>query len=337
MNLFPRFPGWARGAGAVPAILMFSSLLFLAACSGQAPESHRLTIGLVTNNRNGVANVQGFKEGMAELGYVEGENVTYLSTDSPVQEEELEAFLKRAVKEVDLIFTAGTPTGVAAHKASEGTGVPVVFGVIADPILAGVMEDLTNPGGNMTGVMLSPSQSRRLELFRELVPAMERLFVPYNPDDAAPVSALKQISEVAPSLGIELIPQDARNDDEMTELLANVPFDIDGIFLLPDTVVNARLEEIVALAIERKLPLSGPTVAQAKGGALTAYGIVHHKVGVQAARIADQILSGADPGTLPVETAEFYLAVNLLTAEAIGLEIPYSILQQSEIIIRGEE
>jgi len=308
----------------------------LVACGSASNEDNRhFTIGLVTNNPNGLRNVQGFRDRMAELGYIEGEDVTYIFEGSPIKGDELDAFLKRLVEaEVDLIFTAGTPTGVAAHRITAGTNIPVVFGVIADPIAAGVMEDLTRPNGNMTGVKLSQSQARRLELLLEIVPDIKRVFVPYNPEDAAPVSAVAQISELAPGLGIEIVEGKARNDSEVTELLNNVPEDIDAIFLVPDSVVNSRLTDVLAVAYDRKLPVSGPSTAQVEEGALTTYGFIHHEVGAQAARIAHHILKGADPGELPVETAEFYLAINLQVADVIGLEIPYEFLQQAEIIIR---
>ncbi len=313
--------------------------LALAACGGAGDEDTRhFRIGLVTNNPNGLINVQGFRDEMAELGYVEGENVTYVFAGHPTQGDELDAVLESLVAaKVDLIFTAGTPTGVAAHRITEGTNVPVVFGVIADPIAAGVMEDLARPGGNMTGVKISENQARRLELLLEIAPGVQRVFVPYNPEDAAPTSAAAQLNEIAPGLGVEIVEGHARNDDEVTELLHSIPQDVDAIFMLPDSTVNARLADLVAIALDRKLPVSGPSMVQVEGGALTAYGIIHYKAGAQAAHIADRVLKGADPGGLPVETAEFYLGINLQTAEAIGLEVPYEILQQAETIIRAEE
>ena len=308
------------------------------ACDGASIEGSRhFTVGLVTNNPNRLKNVQGFRDEMAHLGYVAGENVAYVFEGSPTKGAELDAVLKSMVEaEVDLIFTAGTPTGVAAYRITAGTNIPVVFGVIADPIAAGVMVDLTRPGGNMTGVRISQNQAKRLELLLLLVPDIKRVFTPYNPEDAAPISSLAQVNELGPSLGIQIVEAEARTESEVTELLNNIPKDIDAIFMLPDSLVNARLADLVAVATERKLPISGPSLAQVEGGALTGYGIIHHKAGGQAAHIADLILKGADPGELPVETAESYLGINLQTAEAIGLEIPYEILQQAKIIIRAD-
>jgi putative ABC transport system substrate-binding protein len=322
----------------VAIIALVVGLLLLTCCTKEEGDDRHFTIGLITNNSNGLRNIQGFRDGMAELGYVEGENATYMFEGAPTNGDDLDTVLGNMTEaEVDLIFTAGTPTGVAAHRATEGTDIPVVFGVIADPIEAGVIKNLTRPGGNMTGVRLSQDQARRLELLLEIAPDVERVFVPYDPDDAASSSAVTQINALAPGLGVEIVEGQARDDGQVTELLNNIPEDIQAIFLVPGTTVNKRLQDILAIALDRKLPVSGPSTAQVEEGALTTYGFIHHEVGVQAARIADQVLKGADPGDLPVETAESFLAINLQMADAIGLEIPYEILQQAEIIIRADE
>ena len=313
------------------------ALFAFSACSANASDPS-FTVGLVTNNSNGLRNVEGFVDGMEALGYSEGANVVYIFAGEPVGSGDLDRALEEMVNaDVDLIFTAGTPTGVAAQRITRGTDIPVVFGVIADPIKAGVMEDLTAPGGNMTGVKLGEDQSRRLELLVEIASGAERIFLPFNPDDAAAFSAVDQVVEVAADLGIELVLGEARTDSEVTELLANPPDGIDAIFLVPDSTVNAHLADILALASALRLPTSGPSIAQVEGGALTSYGFVHHDAGAQAARIADRILRGADPATLPVEDTESFLAVNLVTAEAIGLHVSDEILQQADIILRASD
>jgi putative ABC transport system substrate-binding protein len=287
--------------------MIFLSLLFLLVACGSVEGDQHFTVGLVTNNPNGLKNVQGFRDGMTELGYIEGENITYIFSETPLKGDDLDTALENMVAEnVDLIFTAGTPTGVAAHRITEGTGVPVVFGVIADPIDAGVMDDLTTPGGNMTGVKLSQNQDRRLELLVEVAPDIQRVFFPYNPDDAAPTSAMSQIVELAPELGIEVVEGFAHNDEEVIALLDNLPEDIDAIFMLPDSTINARVADLVAIAIERGLPVSAPSMTQVEDGVLMAYGIIHHEAGAQAASIANLILKGTDPGSISVQTAEYY-------------------------------
>jgi putative ABC transport system substrate-binding protein len=309
----------------------------LAGCTAASADPG-FTVGLVTNNANGLRNVDGFVEEMAALGYIEGEDVTYMYADEPVQGEDLEDELEDMVEaDVDLIFTAGTPTGVAAHRITRDTDIPVVFGVIADPIHAGVMTDLTAPGGNMTGVKLGQDQSRRLELLIEIAGDVDRIFIPFNPEDAAASSAVEQAVRVAPELGVELILGEARTDAEVMDTFAHLPEDIDGIFLVPDSTVNSHLEHIVSIAETRQLATSGPSLAQVEGGALTAYGFVHHDAGAQAARIADRVLKGVDPGTLPVENTESYLAINLIAAGDIGLEVSSDLLRRADIILRAND
>jgi putative ABC transport system substrate-binding protein len=118
-------------------------------------------------------------------------------------------------------------------------------------------------------------------------------------------------------------------------MLESVPEAIDAVFLVPDGTVNARLGDILNLATVLALPTSGPSTAQVEEGALTTYGFVHEEAGAQAARMADLVLRGADPGDLPVEDSESFMAINLVTAEEIGLEVTDAVLQQAEIIFRA--
>jgi len=315
---------------------IFIAITFLLnSCAKDGENSRLYTIGLVTNNRNGLRNIEGFQNKMTELGYIVGRNVKYMFEGFPVRGSNLDAVLIKMVEsKVDLIFTAGTPTGIAAHRITSGTNIPVIFGVIADPIAAGVLNDLASPGGNMTGVKLGDNQARRLQFLVELAPDIKHILIPYNPDDAASFSAVEQVNNVASDLGVKIVLKWAHNDQEVFELLNNIPESLDAIFLVPGTTVNIHLQDVLSVARRRKLPVSGPSLAQVEEGAVIAYGYNHYEAGRQAARIANQVLKGADPGKLPVETAEFFMAVNLKAAEEIDRQVPYSILQQAKTIIR---
>ncbi len=325
--------GDAAQCGAAVALVL---ALALTACGpGEEPGAARVTIGLITNNRNGLRNVAGFRDAMHALGYVEGERATYLSADKPVPKAQLEGALRDFLAaDVDLIFTAGTPTGIAAHRVTTGTGVPVVFGVIADPIAAGVMDDLNRPGGNLTGVKLSQNQARRLQVLRELVPSLRRVFVPYDPEDAAARSAVEQLERVAPDLGVELVRGTVPSREAVAAMLERLPPELDAIFLVPDSTVNPLLPEVLRAASMRGIPVSGPSTAQVEEGAFMTYGFVHRDAGAQAAQIADQILKGTHPGDLPVQTAEFHLGINLDTAAALGIEVTGDDLDRASVIVR---
>ena len=313
-------------------------LLLITGCQDRSESQQRvLVLGLITNNPNGMRNVEGFKGEMTRLGYEEGSKIRYIYSGKPTSSPELESTIQSFLaSKVDLIFTAGTPTGVVAYQVTRDSDVPVVFGVIANPIAAGVMSDLNQPGGNITGVKLSQSQARRFEIFTEMVPVVRRILVPFNPTDTAPTSAVAQISDIAKSLNIELVIAEARKNDDVTQLLADFP-DVDAIFLVPDTTVNRRLAEILDLAEQRRIPVSGPSVAQVEAGALMTYGFIHQAAGAQAARMADRILRGAEPATTPVETAEIFLQLNTASAARIGIQVSDDLLQRADVILRTDK
>ena len=325
-----------RGNCATCMVLFTAAVIGLTGCDdGPPPTKQSFTIGLVTNNPNGLKNIQGFKTGMAALGYAKEKKVNYVGPDKPVRGKNLHKVLSEMVAaKVDLIFTAGTPTGIAAYKATKGSNVPVVFGVIADPIAAGVLTNLTKPGGNLTGIMLNRDQGRRLKVLQELLPNIKRIAILYNPNDFAPVSAVKQLEKSAKHLNIELVKLRCPDNPAVTKCLTEIPDGIDAIFMVPDSVVNKRVKDIIKLANSRKLPVSGPSTAQINQGALLTYGFVHSNVGAQAARIAHEVLIGVKVGDIPVETAESHLGLNLITADNIGLSVSAAFLRKAEIIIR---
>lgn len=324
-----------RAVGTMVVVVLV--VVALAACDEFSEPKVPIVIGLVTNNPNGTKNVQGFRDKLVALGPINGRDVTFVTPGRPVRGVELERTLNKFVEsKVDLIFTAGTPTGVAAYRLTSRSGIPVVFGVIADPIRAGVMADLDRPSGNMTGVMLGYNQARRLELLRQIVPRIKTVAVLYNPNDAAPVGAVAQLYANAPSLNVTLRSHECPNDDAVSAALASISPDVDALFLVPDSVVNRRINDIIAFSIDRRLPVSGPSSAQINQGALMTYGFDHQEVGAQAADIAAQILRGVNPGDVPVQTAEAYLGLNLQTANQIGVDIPRHFLESALVVVRGK-
>jgi putative ABC transport system substrate-binding protein len=276
--------------------------------------------------------MEGFKAGMAELGYIEGENITYIYDGATNSIDKLDSVAQDLVAaDVDLILSITTSATQAAQRATVDTDIPVVFVPVTDPVGAGLVDSLRQPGGNITGVTFGIQEGRRLEWLVQIVPTIEQIYVPYNPEDRSAALALEMASETATELGVELITYETRNPEEVMAAIENIPEEADAIFLLPDSLTGAHNAEFVEL----QLPTSGPNPIDTKRyGILTSYGMEVSASGKQAARLADQIFQGIKPADLPVETAEFFLAINLKTAEAIGLDIPDEILLQADIIVR---
>jgi putative tryptophan/tyrosine transport system substrate-binding protein len=314
-------------------LLVLISLLFTGCGSTQKDKMY--TIGVINPSPNQEDTIKGFKEGMAELGYVEGKNVTYVYAGS-VGAEKLDAVAQSLVNaKVNLILSITTSATQAAQKATAGGDIPVVFIPVTDPVRAGVVESLIKPGGNITGVTYSAQEGKRLEWLLQVAPTIKHIYIVYNPKDQSPVQALKTVSETAVQLGVELITREASTTEAADEAFKNIPREADAIFFLPDSVVNAHVMNALKLAIELGLPTSGPNAKTVNAGALTAYGVdLAVAARKQAARLASQILQGAKPAELPVETAEFFSAINLKTAQAIDLDIPDATLRQANIIVR---
>jgi putative ABC transport system substrate-binding protein len=308
--------------------------LLLPACLPPLPPTY--TIGVINLSPLQETTVEGFKKGMTDLGYVEGENITYLYEGATDNIDELDAIARGLVeKDVDLILSITTPATQAAQRATAGTDIPVVFIPVTDPVGADLVDSLMHPGGNITGVTFGSQEGRRLEWLVQVAPTIEKIYVPYNPKDQGTVLALEVASAAATKLDVDLITHKVRDPEQVADAIENIPEKADAIFFLPDSLTNARVDDWIKAAIELGLPTSAPNLAAIEDGHLTAYGIdLAASARQEAARLADQILQGIKPADLPVETAEFFSAVNLKTAEAIGLEIPDEVLLQADIIIR---
>jgi putative ABC transport system substrate-binding protein len=307
--------------------------MMLTACGDETNRTY--TIGVVNPSPNQENTIKGFKEGMTGLGYVEGENVTYIY-NGPIGADKLDAEAQTLVEaKVDLILSITTPATKAAQKATTETDIAVVFIPVTDPVGAGVVASLTKPGGNTTGVTSVTQEGKRLEWLLQVAPEIKQIYVVYNPEDSSPVLALNTVSETAAQLGVELLTREASTTEEAEAAFMNVPPEADAIFLLPGSLVNTRAADVYKIATELELPTSGPNIATVNVGALTAYGVdLAAAARQQAARLADQIFKGARPADLPVEIAEFYLVINMKTAQAIGLTIPDEVLRQADIIVR---
>ena len=320
--------GWILLVG----LVVFS--LLLTACEG-LEKTETYTIGVINLAPTLEDTITGFKQGMTDLGYTEGENVTYLYAGPASSIDALGGLAQDLVEaKVDLIFSISTPATQAAQKATADNNIPVVFGVLTDPVGAGVVTSLTQPGGNITGVTFGPQEARRLEWLTEIAPAVKRVYIIYNPNDSSAKLALATATATATSLGLEIVSREASNPDEVTAALTDFPENIDALYLLPDSRTEAQLADILAVANARHLPTSVANVSAVQNGPLYSYAMKLDPSGQQAARLADQILKGIKPADLPVETTEFFLAINLKTAETIGLDIPDEVLQRADEIIR---
>ena len=320
----------------VLSTILFSVSLSISACAPVKPATHALlTIGVVNLSPQLEPVLEGFKAGLTALGYPENDRVTYVYEGPAPDLASLDMLAQDFVtSKVDLILALSTPAAQAAFRSTINTNIPVIFGPVTDPIAAGLLSDLSHPGGNITGVMLgSQSESQRFQWLFQLAPEIRQVYVPYNPDDASANASVKGAEQAALKLGVELVLREARNSDEITAAITSIPENIQAIFLPQDSLVAARIDDFVKVALERSLPLCSPTNGQVERGALVSYSFRLNALGEQQARLADQIFRGIPPADLPVETAEFFLTINLQTADKIGLTLPDEVLRAADDVI----
>lgn len=315
--------------------LMFG--LFSFGCNSQPETPDMVKVGVLNVSPVLEASVNAFKDEMTQLGYVENETITYIDygPEALITADELSQTAEKIVSEApQLILTIGTEPSKAMQKATAETQTPIVFTVVADPIGASLVENLQKPNTNLTGVYLGPKESRRFEWLKTLLPDVKRVYVPYNPEFTSARLTLPVIVETAAGLGVELEIEEMRTEDELKAAIESIPDDVEAIFILPDSFTLALFDAWFAESSKIGIPVFTPTTTHVEEGALMSYGPTYPAMGQQAALVADRILHGANPRDLPIEVAEFSLALNLKTAEAVGLEISDDVLELANIIIR---
>lgn len=322
-------------------IIVISSLLLLGCNAQEGPKIYR--VGLLSGVDVFNSTLDGFKEGMAELGYTEGENIIYdfqaAGGDSAKMKEICQKFVDDGV---DLIVTTTNAGALTARSVTKGTGIPVVFTIVLAPVETGVVENLRQPGGNVTGVRnpLEDFVGKRVEFLLQMAPDAKRLWVPYNPQYVTVETVLNQLRQVAPSLGLELVETPVASPEEVVaelEKRANADdVGFDAIIIMPDLTVQlpASWDAILAFANQHQIPISSNTLSQVEQGALFAYLSDNVESGQQAAPLADKILRGSAPAEIPVASAEPHLIVNFNVAQNLGLNIEQGLLAQASQIIR---
>ena len=274
----------------------------------------------------------GLKEGLKSQGFIENKNIQFIYNSFITDKSKLHQEGLRLVNEqVDLIYAMSTPATLIAKKITEKSNLPVVFGPVSSPVKAGIVESLSRPGGNITGVTFGPQEPRRLEMLLKIIPGIKKIYVPYNPADKSPRLGIERLKIPAKNLGIDMKLVHAHSKKELLNTLEDFPNDIDAIFIPTDSLMVSLSYIFISFSIKHKIPLSVPQREGVKEGSLYSYGFSIEDVGRQASLLVAKILNGADPKSLPVELSEFILAINLKTAEAIHIDIPEQLLRHAII------
>lgn len=283
------------------------------------------------------ARIEGFRQGLRELGYVEGKNIIVEMRSSEGKSErrsEIAADWTRL--KVDLIVSAGPTITRALREAS--TTIPIVMGQDTDPVGSGFVASLAKPGGNITGLSaLSPEMSgKQLEILKEIKPKLSRVAVIGNSENPGDAQALRETVLAAGAYEIYLRyldVQEAKDAEPMIRAAAKGR--ADALVLLGNPILNSQRQQIVDSVTKLRLPAAYARPEYIDAGGLMYYGTNYPELFRRAATYVDKILKGAKPGDIPVEQPKkFEFIVNLKAAKQIGLTVPPQVLARADRIIK---
>jgi putative tryptophan/tyrosine transport system substrate-binding protein len=292
-------------------------------------------IGFLSQAGTFPINVDAFRKGMRELGYIEGQNIIieYRSAETSTQ---LTQFTNDLVQQkVDVIVTSG-PAARPAKTATET--IPIVFNFSGDPVEAGFINSLARPGRNMTGVSQLSFElvGKRLEVLKEAMPGVSRVGVLASPLHAGEQRELKETQNTARGLGIALQYNQVKNTSEVGAAFDTlIKEKTNAIVIFPDPVTNAHHTQIIEFSVKHRLPSMFGRKEPVEAGGLMSYGPnlaeLYRRIPIQ----VDKILKGAKPAELPTELpTKFEVVINLKTAKQIGATIPQWTLTKADQVIR---
>jgi putative ABC transport system substrate-binding protein len=318
------------------SLLLLIGSLWPAVRLNAAERSLPVKIGVLTEGFGPTSGAVGLRDGLHAHGYRENKDfvigVRFTQGDPAALPGAARDLLKRGV---DLLFTEGRAAAKMAR--AETTKVPIVFAGGGDPVGFGLIRSFARPGGNVTGVSdldleLGP---KRLEIFKDMIPGLQRVLFPYNASDAFSVSEAKTYRDAARELKITLIEKTARTEDEVKAILNNLKKnDVQGI-LSPRPMTSNIPGYVREAGSQLSMPTMFASTFFAENGGLASYTPYTYESGRMAARLVDKILKGEKPGDIPVETNhKIELVINLKVAKASGIHIAPEALYKANRVIR---
>ena len=307
----------ARGASAAPAQRPINGYLGVATLSA---ESQR---------------VAAFMQRLHQLGWIEGNNIAVEFRWAEGRTERAAEIAAEFVRlKVDIVVTAGNSQVLALKQATRT--IPIIFAVAGDPLGGGLVDSLARPGGNVTGlsVLQMDLASKRLEILREIVPSLRRLAIMGNFSNPVLGLELREVQAAARRLGVETVTLEIRRAEDIGPAFDALKGGAEALYLSPDILIVANKARINILALVARLPSIYNSREYVEEGGLVSYGPDFADLYRRAAEFADKILHGANVGDIPVEQpAKLFFAVNLITAKALGLDVPPKLLALADEVI----
>jgi putative ABC transport system substrate-binding protein len=319
-------------------LLAWALLLALSFPARAQPQGRVRRLGFLGNSTPVLEEnlIGSFREGLRDLGYIEGKNIFIEYRWAEGKYERFPALIAELVaSKVELIVTAGTPASLAVKKA---TSIPLVMIAVGDPVGTGLIASLAHPGGNITGLtsIASDLEGKRLELLREVAPKVSHVAVLWNPASPFQVVSEKELQVAAHALHIKVLSLGVKAAEELDKAFTAILKERPGALLvLADRLFLHNRGRIMNFALQNRLPGVHAYQELVEAGGLMSYGPSYAGMHRRAAYFVDRILKGTKPADLPVEQpTKFELVINLKTAKQIGLTMPPNILARADRVIR---
>ncbi len=282
------------------------------------------------------SNIEAFRQGLRQLGYIEGQHITIEPRYSEGRDERFgDLAAELASLKVDVIVIWGTPAARAAKGATRT--IPIVMASLVDPVGTGLIASLARPGGNLTGVTSGGAalSGKSLQLLKELVPGVTRIAVLWNPANPVQPVMFRETQVAAETLKIRLQSVGVSDSNDLDSAFDNIRQERpDALLVLQDLMLQAHRTRILDFVAKIRLPTMYERKPWVDAGGLMSYGVSFPENFRRAATFVDKIFKGAKPADLPVEDpTKFELIINLKTAKALGLTIPQSILLRANQVI----
>jgi putative ABC transport system substrate-binding protein len=327
---------WYGAVGCIVTLTL--SLLAVPLAAAAQPSAKAARIGyLAMTGGAGSPLPEAFRQGLQDLGYVEGKTMAMVYRFAEGKPERLPALAAELVQlPVDILVAQGSQVAQVAKDTT--TTIPIVMVAGADPVAIGLAASLARPGGNLTGLTLMSAElaGKQLELLKEAMGSLGRVAVLWNARDAAMTNIFSEIQKAAPVLGVTVQPlgvQEAKDIDRAIATMTEAR--PDALFMITDVLTSRYTRQVVDFAAQHQLPTMFQSRVPVAEGGLMFYGPSLTDAYRRVAYYVDRILKGAKPGDLPVEQPmKFDLVINLKTAQALGLTIPPMLLFQADEVIR---
>ncbi len=325
-------------AKSITMLAVFGGLAISGGAAGQpAAGMHR--IGFINSGPPGpnAKNFAAFRDGLAELGYVEGRNLELVVRCGDQKIDQIPALVTDLLSaRPEVIVSTGGQVPARALKDATAT-IPVVF-ITGDPVAERLVASLARPGGNLTGlaVLAGDLEAKRLEILKLLLPRAKRIAVIWNPSQLYVEGIVRNVEAAATRLDLTLLQWKSRNRNELEPAFAGIAeAKADALFVVADPVLGFERSRIVEFANQQRLPGVYFWREFAEVGGLASYGTNLPAVYRRTATFVDKILKGAKPADLPIEQpTTFELVINLRTATALGLTVPQAMLLRADEVIR---